>query len=97
MTFPGFSCPYTNPECDNHVRLSKSDKNIGAGVWRVVTLFETADLDDVFAHPRITNVQILGRSIVAERLVVIKTINSKQCFRLNRSAAQSILQLCFKI
>ncbi len=27
--FSGFLC--TNPECDHQVRLSKSDKNIGAG------------------------------------------------------------------
>ncbi len=62
MTFPDFSCPYTNTECDDQGRLSKSDKNIGAGIWRVDTLFETVDLGDVLAHPRITNVQILGRS-----------------------------------
>ncbi len=50
MTFPGFSCPYTNPECDNRVRLSKSDKNIGAGGWRVYNLFKAADSGDVLAH-----------------------------------------------
>ncbi len=32
---------YTTPECDDRgqVRLSKSDKNIGAGVWRVDNSF----------------------------------------------------------
>ncbi len=36
--------------------LSKSDKNIGAGGWRVDTLFEASDSGDIFAHPRITNI-----------------------------------------
>ncbi len=36
------------------VRLSKSDKNIGAGNWRVDNLFEAVDSGDVLAHPRIT-------------------------------------------
>ncbi len=40
------------------VRLSKSDKNIGAGGWRVDSLIEAADLGDVLAHPRITNIYI---------------------------------------
>lgn len=43
-------------------------------------------------------VQILGRSVIAEMLLDIKPIKFKQCFRLNRSAAQSTLQfLCFKL
>ncbi len=37
-----------NPECDDRVQLSKSDKNIG-------NIFEAADSGDVFAHPRITS------------------------------------------
>ncbi len=41
-----------NPECDGQVRLSKSDKNIGA---RVDHLFEAADSVDVLAHSCITN------------------------------------------
>ncbi len=52
MTFTGFSRP---PECDDRVRVSKSDKNIDAGGWRVDHLFEAADSDDVLAHPRIIN------------------------------------------
>ncbi len=36
------------------VQLSKSNKNIGAR-WRVDNLFETADLGDILAHPRITS------------------------------------------
>ncbi len=49
---------HTNPECDDRgqVRLSKSDKNIGAGGLRVDNLFESADSGDVLAHPRITTV-----------------------------------------
>ncbi len=47
-----------NPECDDRVRLSKSDKNIGAGSWRVDNLFEAADSGDVLAHPHITNIYI---------------------------------------
>ncbi len=34
--------------------LSKSDKNIGAGGWRVDNIFEAVDSGDVLAHPRIT-------------------------------------------
>ncbi len=34
--------------------VSKSDKNIGAGVWRVDNLFEAGDSGDVLVHPRIT-------------------------------------------
>ncbi len=41
-----------NPECDGRVRLSKSDKNIGA---RVDHIFEAADSGDVLAHSCITN------------------------------------------
>ncbi len=44
-----------NPECDDRVRLIKSDKNIGAGGWRVDNLFEAADSGDVLPHPRITS------------------------------------------
>ncbi len=44
-----------NPECDDRVLLSKSDKNIGAGDWRVDNLFEAADSGDVLAHPHITS------------------------------------------
>ncbi len=43
-----------NPECDDRVRLSKSDKNIGADGWHVDNLFEAADSCDVVAHLRIT-------------------------------------------
>ncbi len=43
-----------NPECDDLVWLSKSDKNIGAGGWRVYNLFEAADSGDVLANPHIT-------------------------------------------
>ncbi len=32
------------------VRLSKSDKNIDAGGWRVDNLFEAAGSGDVLAH-----------------------------------------------
>ncbi len=47
---------HTTPECDHRgqMRLSKSDKNIGAGGWLVDNLFEAAYLGDVLAHPRIT-------------------------------------------
>ncbi len=45
-----------DPECDDRVRLSKTDKNIGAGSWRVDNIFEAADLGDVLAHLCITNV-----------------------------------------
>ncbi len=44
-----------NPECDDRVQLSKSDKNIGAGGWRVDNLFEAGDSGDVLVHPRITS------------------------------------------
>ncbi len=44
-----------NPECDDRVRLSKSDKNIGAVGWWVDNIFEATDSGDVLAHPRITN------------------------------------------
>ncbi len=37
------------------VRLSKSDKNIGAGGWRVDNLFEAADSGDVLVHSRLTS------------------------------------------
>ncbi len=46
-----------NPECDSRVRLSKSDKNIGAGGWRVDHLFEAADSGDVLPHPCITTME----------------------------------------
>ncbi len=46
-----------NPECDDRVRLSKSDKYIGAGGWRVDNLFEAADSGDILAHLHITNAQ----------------------------------------
>ncbi len=36
------------------VRLSKSEKNIGAGGWRVDNYFEAVDSADVLAHPHIT-------------------------------------------
>ncbi len=36
--------------------LSKSDKNIGAGGWRMDNVFEAADSGDVLAHPRITSI-----------------------------------------
>ncbi len=45
-----------NPEHDVRVRLSKSDKNIGAGGGRVDNLFEAVDSGDVLAHPHITNI-----------------------------------------
>ncbi len=44
-----------NPECDDRVQLSKSDKNISAGGWWVDNIFEATDSGDVLAHPRITN------------------------------------------
>ncbi len=34
--------------------LSKSDKNIGAGGWRLDNIFEAVDSGDVLAHPHIT-------------------------------------------
>ncbi len=41
-----------NPECDDRVRLSKSDKNISAGGWRVDHLFEAAHHKNVlFVFP----------------------------------------------
>ncbi len=43
-----------NPDCDDRVWLSKSDKNIGAGGWWVGNIFEAAYSGDVLAHPRIT-------------------------------------------
>ncbi len=46
-----------NPECDVQVQLSKSDKDIGAGSWRVDNIFEAADSGDVLAHSRITNAE----------------------------------------
>ncbi len=58
-TFHGFSWPYEPwmwRSGAGRVRLSKSDKNIGAGGWRVDNLFEAADSGDVLAHPRITSV-----------------------------------------
>ncbi len=45
---------HSNPECDDRVQFSKSNKNIGAR-WRVDNLFETADLGDILAHSRITS------------------------------------------
>ncbi len=36
-------------------RLSKSEKNIGAGGLRMDNLFEAADSGDIWAHPRISN------------------------------------------
>ncbi len=58
MTFLGFSWPYEPwmwRSGGGRVRLSKSDKNICAGGWRVDHLFEAADSGDVFAYPRINN------------------------------------------
>ncbi len=43
-----------NPDCDDRVWLSKSDKNIGVGGWWVGNIFEAAYSGDVLAHPRIT-------------------------------------------
>ncbi len=40
------------------VRLSKSDKNIGVGGWRVDHLFEAVDSGEVLSHSRITNCDI---------------------------------------
>ncbi len=37
-----------NPECEDRVRLSKSDKNIGAGGWRVDNLFVAPHSADFF-------------------------------------------------
>ncbi len=34
----------------------------GAGVWGVDNLFEAADSSDVFAYPRITNVQCVANA-----------------------------------
>ncbi len=62
--FYRFFMPYPNPDCDDRVRLSKSDKNIGAGGWRVDTLFEAADSGDALAHPRITSGEISKASWV---------------------------------
>ncbi len=36
------------------VRLSKSEKIIGVGGWRVENLFEAVDSGEVWVHPRIT-------------------------------------------
>ncbi len=38
------------------VQLSKSDKNVGAGGWRVDNLSEAADSGDVLAHPCVTRI-----------------------------------------
>ncbi len=38
------------------VQLSKSDKNVGAGGWRVDNLYKAADSGDVLAHLRITRI-----------------------------------------
>ncbi len=40
------------------MRLSKSDKNVGASGWRVDSLFKAEDSVDVIAHPHIVNVNI---------------------------------------
>ncbi len=56
MTFPFFLCPY-EPRMWRLGAVIKSDKNIGAGGWRVDNLFEAADSGDVLAHPRITSSQ----------------------------------------
>ncbi len=45
------------PEYDGWVQLSKSNKNIGAGGWRVDNIFEAADSGDVLVPPRITTVK----------------------------------------
>ncbi len=39
------------------MRLSKSDKNIGADGWRVDNIFEAADTGGVLAHVLVTNTQ----------------------------------------
>ncbi len=44
------------PECDDRVRLSKSDKNIGAGGWPVDNWFEAVDSGYILVHLRITSV-----------------------------------------
>ncbi len=38
------------------VRLSKSEKNIGAGGWWVDNVFEAVYSGDILANPRITSV-----------------------------------------
>ncbi len=61
--FSGFH-DHTNPDCDNRVWVgfgylnNFSDKNIGAGGWRVDHLFEAVDSGEVLSHSRITNCDI---------------------------------------
>ncbi len=80
MTFPGFYV-CVKPECDDRVRvvgwLSKSDKKLGVGGWRVISLFEAADSGDVLAHLCITSTKIFYSSKSTITLVTFHLSSSK--------------------